>query len=125
MKFIADMGVSRTVVQLLRASGYNAVHLREQGLQRLPDPDILQKARREESIILTFDLDFGDLLASSGDDLPSVVIFRLRNTTPAFVGARLQEILAERAEDLTTGAIAIVEDTRYRLRRLPIGSTDS
>lgn len=60
------MGVSSTVVQILRASGYDADHLREQGLQRLPDPAIVEKARQEERIILTFDLDFGDLLASGG-----------------------------------------------------------
>ena len=45
MKFLADMGVSMTVVQRLRESGYDAIHLREEGLQRLPDPDILEKAR--------------------------------------------------------------------------------
>lgn len=124
MKFLADMGVSSTVVQILRASGYDATHLRDQGLQRLPDPAIVEKARQEERIILTFDLDFGDLLAGSGEALPSVVIFRLRNTTPEFVAARLLEILAERGEYLAAGAIAIVQDTRYRLRRLPMESAE-
>ncbi len=39
----------------------NAVHLHDQGLLTMKDPDILEKARSEERILLTFDLDFGDL----------------------------------------------------------------
>ena len=32
MKFLADMGVSLTTVQALRAAAHDAVHLREEGL---------------------------------------------------------------------------------------------
>lgn len=46
MKFLADMGVSMTVVRNLREAGYEAIHLREEGLQRIPDPEIVEKARR-------------------------------------------------------------------------------
>lgn len=109
-----------TVVRNLREAGYEAIHLREEGLQRLPDPEILEKVRQEERIILTFDLDFGDLLAASSDPLPSVIIFRLQRTLPSFVSARLLAVLSESSEDLETGAIVMVEDSRYRLRRLPI-----
>jgi predicted nuclease of predicted toxin-antitoxin system len=51
MKFLADMGVSMTVVRNLREAGYEAIHLREEGLQRLPDPEIVEKAKQEERII--------------------------------------------------------------------------
>ncbi|GET43516.1 DUF5615 family PIN-like protein [Microseira wollei] len=120
MKFLADMGVSMTVIRTLRQNGYDAVHLREQGLQRLADAEIVLKARLEERIVLTFDLDFGDILAASADVLPSVIIFRLQNTMPSFVASRLLEVLSECGQDLTTGAILTVQDNRYRLRRLPI-----
>lgn len=120
MKFLADMGVSLSVVQALRQSAYDASHLREQGLQRLPDPAIVEKARQEQRILLTFDLDFGELRTASTQALPSVIIFRLQRTTPAFVAARLLEVLAACSLELETGAIVTVEDTRYRLRRLPL-----
>ncbi len=51
---------------------------------------------------------------------PSVVIFRLRTQTPTAVTPRLLALVAERASELTGGAIVIVEETWYRLRRLPI-----
>jgi predicted nuclease of predicted toxin-antitoxin system len=86
----------------------------------MEDSNILQKARSEDRVVLTFDLDFGDLLAASGEKLPSVIIFRLRNQTPSSVPPRLFEILSECEADLNAGSVIIVEENRYRVRRLPI-----
>ena len=44
MKFLADMGISPKSVAYLRELGYDAVHLYEQGLERLSDTDILGKS---------------------------------------------------------------------------------
>jgi predicted nuclease of predicted toxin-antitoxin system len=114
------MGVSGTPVQALREGGYDALHLRELGLQKLPNDQILRKARDENRIVLTFDLDFGDLLAASDGDTPSVVLFRMRNQTPGAVTPRLLEILEACTDTLGAGALIVVEDHRYRVRRLPI-----
>jgi predicted nuclease of predicted toxin-antitoxin system len=65
MKFLADMGISPRTVTWLRKQGYDAVHLNEQGLERLSDEAILSKARKEERVVLTLDLDFSYLLAIS------------------------------------------------------------
>ena len=35
MKFLADMGLARSTVAFLRSRGHDAVHLRDEGLQRL------------------------------------------------------------------------------------------
>ena len=121
MKFLADMGISPVTVQSLCQEGYNAIHLHEEGLERLPDSAILEKARQEGRIILTCDLDFGELLAASNQALPSVIIFlRLPNYTPAYITSRLLDALSEYSQELVAGAILTIEETRYRLRRLPI-----
>lgn len=120
MKFLADMNVSMNTVFYLRRQGYDAVHLREQGLSRLADPLVLDKARKEGRIILTFDLDFGDLMAMGCHELPSIVIFRLRDETPASVAAKLDDVIRAKQGDLNEGTIIIVEDFRYRTRRLPL-----
>lgn len=65
MRFLADMGVSLTTVEALRAASHDAVHLRDEELIRLPDLDIVAKALAESRIVLTFDLDFGDILANA------------------------------------------------------------
>jgi len=114
------MGVSGTTVRTLRQRGQDVVHAGEIGLDREPDKAILQRARAEGRIVLTFDLDFGDLLAAGGHALPSVIVFRLQDETPTSVTSRLTRVIAERQAELSAGAIIVVEDTRYRVRRLPI-----
>src|SRR5687768_4280815 len=119
MRFLADMGVSLKVVEWLRSNGHETVHLRDERLHRLPNGDIFQKAAREQRIVLTFDLDFGEILAGSGGQIVSVILFRLRNTRTEFVIERLDEVLKLSSEELSQGAIVIVEDGRHRIRRLP------
>lgn len=100
--------------------GYDAVHLRDKGLQRFGDDQIIKKAKQENRIILTFDLDFADLLAASRESLPSVIIFRLQNATPSLVSPRLMAVITECSQVLESGAIITVETARYRFRQLPI-----
>ena len=121
MKFLADMGVSMTTVMALRNLGHDAVHLREQGLMRMEDPEIVAKARTEERIVLTFDLDFGEIMALSRRPSLTVVLFRMRNQTPSAVTPRLVQVIQECSAELAAGAFVTVEDQGYRLRRLPIG----
>lgn len=123
MRFLADMGVSQKVRNWLRASGHDAVHLRDEGLQRLPNGEIFQKASSEQRIVLTFDLDFGEIVAGSGGQIVSVILFRLRNAKADFVIQRLDDVLTHSKDELTRGAIVLVEDARHRVRHLPIGST--
>ncbi len=120
IKFLADMGISLRTVSWLREQNYDVVHLRDEGLQTLPDEKILAKAKREQRTILTVDLDFPQLLAISGDDLPSVILFRLGNQNYNLINQRLSIVLRDCAEALKTGAIVSVTDRIFRIRLLPI-----
>jgi predicted nuclease of predicted toxin-antitoxin system len=113
------MGVNLQVVDWLRRSGHEVVHLRDQGLQKLPDEAIFAKAFVESRIILTFDLDFGELAALSRGRSAAIVIFRLRNARTARVIERLTVVLADCATALERRAVVVVEEARHRIRHLP------
>lgn len=115
------MGLSPKTGAVLRALGHEAVHLHEEGLDKLPDPEILDKARREKSVLLTHDLDFPDLMAASGAALPSVVVFRLRNMRPENVEQHLVKALEQSGTALERGAIVSVNERVIRIRSLPLG----
>lgn len=85
----------------------------DEGLQRLPDDDIFAKAIAEKRIVITFDLDFGEIVALSGDSLNSVIVFRLRNARPEHVIARLEVVLEESERALLEGAVVMVEESRH------------
>jgi predicted nuclease of predicted toxin-antitoxin system len=115
------MGASLRVIEWLRAAGHDAVRLREEGLQRMPNGDIFQKGSAEQRVVLTFDLDFGEILAGSAGQVVSVVLFRLHNTRTEHVIERLQTVLDHSSNELLGGAIVVVEEGRHRVRKLPVG----
>ena len=123
MRFLLDMCLSIRVGEWLRDQRHDVVHLREQGLQRLPNGEIFAKAGVERRILLTCDLDFSEIVALSGEAEVSVVVLRLRNTRTRHVIDRLGAILPVSAEALGNGAIVVVEETRHRVRKLPIGDS--
>jgi predicted nuclease of predicted toxin-antitoxin system len=120
LRFLIDMGIGLDVSHALRAAGHDCVHLTEQGLERLPDTQIIAKAAAERRIVLTHDLDFGRLLALSGLAGPSIITFRLSDMRPSNVLNRLLNTLDAFGADLEKGAALVITDRGIRRRTLPI-----
>jgi predicted nuclease of predicted toxin-antitoxin system len=114
------MGILPKTVAFLCAFDHDAVHLHDQGLQCLPDVDIIRKAREERRILLTHDLDFAELVAASQARLPSVVVFRLRRMHPENVNRHLRQVLIQHGTALEQGAVVSVSEGQARVRLLPL-----
>jgi predicted nuclease of predicted toxin-antitoxin system len=120
MRFLADAGISPKTVEFLKQLGHETTHVRTLGMQRAPDAQVIALARTDGSVVLSFDLDFGDLLALGVMDKPSVILFRLADERAESVNRRLSTVLNEQVTELESGALILVQDTRYRVRKLPI-----
>jgi predicted nuclease of predicted toxin-antitoxin system len=114
------MGAAVATAVYLRNSGHDAVHLRERGLQAIPDEDIIAIATAETRVIVTFDLGFSRALALTRNRRPSLVLFRLQRYSTDDINQRLEWILNRHAEPLGGGAIVTVDPGRVRVRILPI-----
>jgi predicted nuclease of predicted toxin-antitoxin system len=114
MRFLADAGVSPRTVDFVRRLGHEAVHVRTLGLQRAPDAELVHRARTDSSVILTFDLDCGEVLTLGVVDKPSVIIFRLKDERADSVNRRLSVVLSDRLAELESGALILIEDAMSR-----------
>ena len=79
MKFLIDMNISPRFVGILKTAGLEAIHWSDFGDPRATDRHILSWARDNGYIIITHDLDFGAILASTETLYPSVIQLRTRN----------------------------------------------
>lgn len=120
IRFLLDMGVAQSTARYLRAVGHDAVHVRDQGLERLTDDRIVAKAEDEHRAIVTHDLDFGRIVSLSGRTVPSIITLRLSNMRPAHVNAALDAVLRDAAPALARGALVTVTDAGVRVRELPV-----
>jgi predicted nuclease of predicted toxin-antitoxin system len=76
MRLLLDMNLPPALALWLRGEGHDAVHLRELGLGNLPDRDVFARAATEDRIVITFDLEFGDIIGSASGTGPGVVLLR-------------------------------------------------
>jgi len=122
MRFLLDMNLPPAVAEWLQSKGHDAVHIREIGLGHLPDREVFARAAEEGRIVVTFDLDFGEIAGLAGATGATVLPLRLRLAHQDYLRQRLQAAIVEAAEALEAGATVVVEDARIRIRRMPPGS---
>jgi len=67
--------------------------------------------------VITADLGFGAIAHRSGMRGTSTIIVRMTRADHRTVIGRLQPLLAGHEQHLARGAIVVIEDARYRIRR--------
>ena len=121
MKFIIDNAISPVVAELLQKLGYDAIHVRDIGLQSASDSEIFKSAEDQNRVIISADTDFGTLLALWNKPRPSVIFFRHDSDhRPKHQFALLKANLPNITQALETGSIIVIEKKRIRIRSLPI-----
>lgn len=120
MRFLLDECLSTRLAPLLRDAGHDCVHVQERELLGAPDEAVMAAAVAESRVLVSMDTDFGESLATSNASLPSVVLFRRAGRKAEDQAAVLLLNLADIADDLDAGAIAVIMSSQIRLRRLPL-----
>ena len=120
MKFLLDMPVSPSLLNVLEANGHEGVHAHQIGKDQAPDTELLDLARREDRIVITADLDFPRILALSLAEGPGVILFRGGNYSDTEMCDLLERVLIEISSEILESSICVVDRNRIRFTRLPI-----
>jgi predicted nuclease of predicted toxin-antitoxin system len=120
MRLVVDMNLSPRWVDYLREAGFEAEHWSTIGEATATDAVIMQTAKDRGAVVLTNDLDFGAMLASSGAEGPSVIQIRAADLRPQALAPVLIETIEQLRGELTSGALVTLESARKRVRVLPL-----
>ena len=117
MRILANENVPGEAVGALRSRGHDVAWVLEVDPGALDDA-VVQRARDEDRVIITFDKDFGELAFRAR--LPSstgIIMFRLALSSPEHVTETI--VAALQARDDWTGHFTVIEEGRIRMTLLP------
>jgi len=120
MKLLLDMNIPWRYASLLASKNCQATHWEEVGNPTAPDNEIMDYARKNNYIVLTFDLDFGTILATTHNAKPSVMQIRASAPNAAKTVELIITALNRYENELKAGAIATIETKKLRVRLLPL-----
>lgn len=113
IQFITDMGVGTSVENHLKELRYNVISIRD--LRRtMADEEILQIAKESNSVVITLDKDFGELVYKQGKGHTGVILLRIENADPA---ERIQTIdfILENFSNEIIGRFSVFKKGRLRI----------
>ena len=117
MRLLVNENMACPVIRALRQRGHDVLSAKESMVGQ-SDEAILERATRENRLLLTHDKDFGELAfhawlsASSG-----IILFRLEGLDRDTTTRGILEVLDSRND--WDGQFAVVTETRIRVRPLP------
>jgi predicted nuclease of predicted toxin-antitoxin system len=84
MRFLVDQDVYKLTVDKLKELGHDVVTVKELGMARASDEDLITVAREQNRILVTRDKDFGEFLFFKDKISAGVIFLRV---TPGTLGA--------------------------------------
>jgi len=119
MRFLLDENLSHETASFLSDLGHDVKVVDDFGLSGASDLKVGEKALKERRIIVTHDLDFGDIFYFSNKRKLGVVVLRLKNQTVESVNYNLAKVLKARLLEriVVGGGLMVVEEDKIRIRR--------
>ena len=96
------------------------VHWSDVGDPRASARDIMDWAATHQYVVFTHDMDFSTMLALTHDAGRSVLKVRTENVLPDYLESSVIAALNQHEVDLASRALVVVDESRSRVRVLPI-----
>ena len=119
MRFFLDANMPHSALMILSELGQKGIHAADIGLGGAADEEILAYAKKARSILITKDLDFGNLIVLSKKSTNGIIILRLPYTfTASQINSALRTFLKAAVLSRLRNAITVVELGRYKVRKI-------
>ncbi len=119
MKFFLDENMHFSAVGVFQDLGFKVEHAKTSGLRGAPDKEIAAYAKTNSAILITKDLEFGNMLFYPKGSHFGLLVLRLPyHFTISQVNSTLKEFLKVMNAGEMVNSITILELGRYRIRKI-------
>ena len=116
-KFLLDANLSPKTRQYLREKfNFDIIDLITENKQGLTDEKVIKLAKKEKRVIITFDLDFGEIYYFSERGSVGIIVLRIQNQTVEFVNKVLFRFFKKEAKNIDLEkSLVVIDDTKVRI----------
>ena len=117
MKFLLDANIPYSLQEVF-PKGHNVYHVRDLNLANAQDQEIAKYAKKNKAVIVSRDLDFGNINNFPPENYYGIIILRL----PYFYNAQsikrvFQNFISKIDESEIPKSTIIVEEGRWRIKK--------
>ena len=123
MKFLLDVNIDATRVEMLRRFGVDAIHWSSIGRTVDVDDVIVRWVRTHRHVLVTQDKGIATELIRSGADSPSMILVRHAIDLGPGLMLRIAGVARDHEADLERGAVVVLDARTLRVRVHPIPHT--
>lgn len=114
MRFVVDANVPRSLTIWLRESGHDVLDVTEWDPDS-QDQDIIDLAKAQRRVLITADLEFGNIRKHPIASHQGIVLIRPKGLRPEELLLLVQRTILELGEDLS-GKLVILDRNQMRIR---------
>jgi len=116
MQFKIDENLPVEIANLLRDAGYDAKTVYDQQLTGVDDRALLNICKKENRILVTFDMDFSDIRTYPPQKEKGIIVLRVSNQSKQYVLKVFKRIMPLLKNEPLYQHLWIIEDARIRIR---------
>jgi len=116
MRFKIDENLHDDVAEALRLHGHDAQTVFDEGLRGHPDPEIAEAARREGRVLVTLDLDFGNIREYPPEQYRGLIVLRVVDQSRRHVLNVMERLIAVLDCAPLEGQLWVVGEGGIRIR---------
>ena len=115
VRLLLDANLSPETAIFLRKEGFNVKSLIEEAIGSIEDEEVVRIAKKEKRIIVTFDLDFGEIYYFAHEKRFGVIVLRLDDQRVENVNMALWNFLQSWQSKDIRKKLVILRETEVRV----------
>jgi predicted nuclease of predicted toxin-antitoxin system len=112
-----DENLPHSAAMLLRAAGHDVITVLEQKLGGHADPRVIDVCRTEARALVTLDRGLGNIRAYPPGDHQGIVVLRPDDQSIDAIVRLMERLIGLLERNFLSGALWIIDERRFRIRR--------